>query len=223
MYMDNVEANAVFIGDERRQQIYSSLLQYNTVLAGVYRSAIRNFKTPAYPGEERARISNISNAMREIMNSLASVLGDSSQGTRQDDAGKLTRKLPEKLAEHPELDLQQDNAYIPVPQDVALLVREIANLASQEQKSAREDVAALIAPGSGETHPVVKEWIDTRNTFVGHTHLGRPPKDVSVSDKKIEELIRTVEDIMESRLREFFESRHEVDSLLADINDSGED
>lgn len=221
--MDDDEANAVFIGDERRRQIYASLLQYNNVLAGVYRSAIRNFKTPAYSGEERARVSNIGNAMREIMNSLASVLGDSSQGTHQDDASKLTRKLPEKLAEHPELDLQQDNAYIPVPQDVALLVREIATLASQEQKSAREDVAALIAPGSGQAHPVVKEWIDARNTFVGHTHLGRPPKDVSISDNRMEELIRTVEDLMEGRMRAFFESRHEIDSLLEGINGSGED
>jgi len=221
--MDDDEANAVFIGDEIRRQIYASLLQYNSVLAGVYRSAIRNFKTPAFPGEERARISNIGNAMREIMNSLASVLGDSSQGTRQEDASRLTRKLPEKLAEHPELDLQQDNAFIRVPQDVALLVREIATLASQEQKSAREDVAALIASGSGQAHPVVKEWIDTRNIFVGHTHLGRPPKAVLVSDEKIEELIRVVEDLMESRMRAFFESRHEIDALLDDINGGRED
>lgn len=217
------ETNAVFSGDERRQQIYSALLQHNPVVAGLYRTAIRSFKTSAYPGEERARIAIIGNSMREIMNTLASVLGSSSQGTRQDGASKLVRELPAKLAEYPDLDLRQDNEYIPVPRDAAVFVWEIASLASREEGNIREDVAALLAEGSGGDHPVVKEWMNARNTFVKYTHFSKPPEDIEISDDEIEQTIRVVEDLMEGRLREFFESRHEVDSLLDDINGNGED
>lgn len=217
------EANAVFNGDERRQQIYSALLQHNSVVAGLYRAAIRSFKTPAYPGEERARIALIFHSMREIMNTLASVMGDSSQGTRQDDAEKLVRQLPEKLSEYPDLDLRQDNEYIAVPREVAVFMWDLATLASREEGNIREDIASLLAPGSGKNHPVVKEWKGARDFFVKHAHLKKPPEDVNISDDEIERTIRLVEDLMEVRLREFFESRHEIDSLLDDINESRED
>ena len=219
----NDEANTVFNGDGRRQQIYSALLQHNPVVAGLYRTAIRSFKTPAYAGEERARIAVIFHSMREIMNTLASVLGDSSQGTRQDGAAKLVRQLPVKLAEYPDLDLRQDNEYIPVPREAALFIWEMAALASQEEGNIRKDIAALLAEGSGRDHPVVKEWKNARDFFVKHAHLSKPPEDIDISDDEIEQQVRVVEDLMEGRLREFFESRHEVDALLEDINGSGED
>lgn len=218
--MNNENVDCVFKGDERRQNIYDSLLQYNSILAGLYKTAIRTYKTTPFPGEERARIAIIGNSMREIMNTLASVLGSSSQGTRQDGAVKLVRELPEKLAEYPDLNLRQDNDYIPVPRDVALFIWEIASQASQEEGNIREDIAALLAEGSGRNHPVVKEWMSARNTFVKYTHFSKPPEDIAISDDEIEQTIRIVEDLMEGRLRAFFESRHDIDSLLKDINES---
>lgn len=217
------EANAVFSGDERRQKIYSGLAEYNPVLAGLYRAAIRSFKTPAYKGEERARIATIGNSMREVMNALASVIGDNNQTKHQDGAEKLVRKLPEKLAMFPEFNPRQDNGLIPLPREVALFISELSILASQEEANIREDVAALFAEGSGKDHPAVKQWMDAREEFVGYTHYGRPPVESSVSDEEIERNILIVEDIIERKLQPFFDSQHSVESLLDGINSQEED
>jgi len=221
--MDSNKANAVFIGDERRQNIYQGLAEYNTVLAGLYRTAIRSFKAPAYKGEERARIATIGNSMREVMNALASVIGNSSQTKHQDGAEKLVRKLPEKLAMFPEFNPKQDNKLIPLPREIALFISELSILASHEEGNIREDVAALLAEGSGKDHPAVKQWMDAREAFVGYTHYGRPPVESSTSNEEIERNIRVVEDLIERRLQSFFDSRHSVESLLSGINAQEED
>lgn len=215
--------DTVFDSDERRKAIYDGLASYNPVLAGLYKSAIRNFKTPAYPGEERARLAIIGNSMREVMNALASVMGDSSPGKEKVRPEKLLRDLPGKLALFPELSLKQDIDYIPVPKDAALLIAEIVDASSQETMNVREDVASLLAEGSGIDHPAVKQWIDARLSFVKLTHISRPPEDIGISDTEIESIIRVVEDLIEVRIGEFFESKHSLDEILGEINEQEEE
>lgn len=215
--------DTVFDNDERRRSIYDGLVSYNPVLAGLYKSAIRNFKNPAYPGEERARLAIIGNSMREVMNALASVIGDNSSAKKKAHPDKLLRALPGKLALFPELSLKQDIDYIPVPKDAALLIAEVVDASSQETMSIREDAASLLAEGSGIDHPAVKQWMDARLSFVKLTHISRPPEDISISDTDIEGKIRVVEDLIEVRIGEFFESKHSLDDILSEINEQEEE
>jgi hypothetical protein len=213
----------VFDSDKRRRAIYDGLTSYNPVLAGLYKSAIRNFKTPAYKGEERARLAIIGNSMREVMNALASVIGDSSPGKEKVRPEKLLRDLPGKLALFPDLSLKQDIDYIPVPKDAALLIAEVVDASSQETMNVREDVASLLTEGSSINHPAVKQWIDARSTFVKLTHISRPPEDIGISDTDIESTIRVVEDLIEVRIGEFFESKHSLEEILGEINEQEEE
>jgi hypothetical protein len=210
--------------DERRQRIYDALVQHNLVVAGSYKAAIRSLKTPAQSGEERARISAIGNAMREIMITLPSIIGESSEGEPKElDTNALVRDLPERLAQFSDLDLQQDLDYVPIPREAAALIAEIVTAASQDTKSVRDNAAALLAEGSRSDHPAIKQWLKANQFFVKCTHLGRPPADVSedMSDEEVERNIRIVEDLVEVRVSGFFDSRHEIDSLLSDINAEG--
>lgn len=209
----------IFNKDERRRNIYEALATYNPVLAGIYKSAIRSFKTPPYPGEERARLATIGNSMREVMNALASVIGDSSQGKKKVQPEKLLRALPGKLALYPGFSLKDDIDIIPVPRDAAALIAEVLDASSQETMSIREDVASLLAKGSGAEHPAVKQWMTARDTFVKYTHIGRPPEDIRVSDDEVESTIRIVEDLIEIRLGDFFDSKHSLDAILDRINE----
>lgn len=215
--------DTVFDRDERRKSIYDGLMSYNPVLAGQYKHAIRSFKTPAYEGEERARLATIGNSMREVMNSLASVIGDTSQNREKVDPEKLLRQLPEKLAQYPDLSLKEEIDYIPVPKGAALLIAEVIDASSQETMNIREDVASLLAKGSGAKHPVVEQWIKARDIFVKLTHLGRPPKNASISEIELEGTIRIVEDLIEVRIGEFFESKHTLDEILGEINQQEEE
>lgn len=211
--------------DERRQRIYDALAQYNLVVAGSYRAAIRSFKTSAVSGEERARISAIGNAMREVMITLPSIIGESSEGEPKElDTNTLVRDLPEKLAQFSDLDLQQDLDYVPIPREAAILIAEIVTAASQDTKSVRDNAASLLAEGSRSDHPAIKQWLKANQFFVKCTHLGRPPTDVGadMSDDELEKNIRIVEDLVEVRVSGFFDSRHEIDSLLSDINAEGD-
>ncbi|GEM_PF-3306072 len=212
--------------DERRQQIYDAIAQYNPVVAGSYKAAIRSFKTQSYPGEERARISAIGNAMREVMLTLPSIIGESSEGKPKDlDTNSLVRDLPEKIAQFSDLDLQQDLDYVPIPREAAVLFAEVIMAASQDTKSIRENAAALLADGSGSDHPAIKQWVNANQFFVKCTHLGRPPADVGedMSDEMMEKNIRIVEDLVGVRVSGFFDTRREIDSLLNDINSQGDD
>lgn len=211
--------------DERRQRIYDALAQYNLVVAGSYRAAIRSFKAPPIPGEERARISAIGNAMREVMITLPSIIGENSEGEPKElDTNALIRELPEKLAQFSDLDLKQDLDYVPVPREAAILIAEVVTAASQDTKSIRDNAASLLAEGSRGDHPAIKQWLKANKFFTKCTHLGRPPVEVGadVSDKEVEENIRIVEDLVEVRVSGFFDSRHEIDSLLNDINAEGD-
>lgn len=223
--MSNGENEDIF--DEKRQRLYDALAQHNTVVAGSYKAAIRAFKTSAHPGEERARVSAICNAMREVMRILPSIIGDNSEGKspKELDTNELVRDLPEKLAQFADLDLQQDQDYIPVPREAAALIAELVSAASQDTKSVRENAAALIGEGSASNHPVTKQWVDANRFFTKYTHLGKPPTgiDENMSDEVIEKNIQVVEDLVEIRVSGFFDSRHEIDSLLNDINSQGDE
>ncbi|MFZ2545134.1 MAG: hypothetical protein WAW80_04105 [Candidatus Saccharimonadales bacterium] len=207
------------IFDERQQNIYDALYHRNVVVAGSYKAAIRAFITPAHQGEERARVSNIGNAIREVMITLPSIMNGSNE-PRSKEAEKLLRDLPGKLAQIPELDLFQDQDLIGIPREAAQIFADLAAAASQETKSFRENTAALLAEGSSGDHPAIKQWIGANEFFVKCTHLGRPPEDVNdgMSDEKIEENLRIVEDLIETKITGFFDTRDSLESLLEDIN-----
>ncbi|GAA5194652.1 hypothetical protein GCM10023346_22670 [Arthrobacter gyeryongensis] len=210
--------------DERQQRLFDAIAERNPALAGTYRVAIRGLKTPAEPGDERARLALIAHAMREVMNALPSVMGESTGRRKGKSASDLTRELPDFLAQFSDLDLQQDLDYIPVPREVTVAIDRVVRTAALETRKVRDDVAALLAEGSSSDHPAVLQWIDARAFFVRCAHLEQPPRDNSAvkSDEEIEANIRVVEDLIDVRTAGFFDTRHGLEDLLAEINQVNE-
>ena len=168
--MDSVGEGRVL--NERRQKIYDALIRYNPDVAGSYKAAIRALATSPSAGEERARVSNIGNLMREVIITLPSIIGSTSEGgPKEVDTNSLVRDLPGKLALFSDFNLNQDQEYIPIPKGVAEIFAEIVRGASQDAKSIRENAAALLAEGTPDNHPAIKQWVEANQFFTKCTHL----------------------------------------------------
>ena len=157
--------------------------------------------------------------MRELMNALPSVLGDSdSRGARREANAKLN-KLIELLRRSPGLDLGQDLDYVRVPRDIARALDNYSKQQALETKRVLEDAAALLTGGENLQHPLRGQWNETRDRFIGWAHVGRDESERPLpSDAEMEAAILVVEEIIEVRTAEFFESRHALENLLSELN-----
>lgn len=207
--------------DELQQRLFDALCARNAALGGTFRAAIREFKTAAVPGDERARVSLVGHAMREVMNALPSVMGENSQGREGASSSDLVKELPDLLARFPDLDLQQDLDYIPVPREVAAAFDRINRAAARETRSVRDDAGALLTEGTGsDDHPAIGQWIEARGFFVRCAHLERPPlqNDEVPGDEELLDRINAVQDLIDGRTKGFFDARRSLEELLAEIN-----
>lgn len=176
---------------------------------------------PAVAGEETARVSLISHAMRELMTGLPEAMGDSASPRPHPSSGALTAGLPGLLAAHPELDLEQDRDLIAVPRKVARTVADLVRTVTLEQGRNRSNAAALVTGGSDAEHPAIGQWQRAYKFFIGWTHLDR--NQVSSrplpSDDEIAAQIRVVEDVIEVRSAAFFDNLRSIEDMLAEFNE----
>ncbi|MGA6205464.1 hypothetical protein ACPESR_11960 [Nocardia testacea] len=206
--------------DDRQKRLAEAIEARNPRLAGMYRTALRQLAVIPEPGCETARVSIICHCVRELMLGLHGTLSDIDIPRPNPSSGSLVGQLPDLLSRHPELDLSLDQDMVPVPRNVAQKLGAIVTAATQEKGRNKRLAAALITGENDTKHPVVKQWTDTYNFFVGWTHLDRnheQGRDLP-GDESILAALRVVEDVIEVRTTVFFENVHAIKDLLAMIN-----
>ncbi|MFC9968900.1 hypothetical protein ACFVH4_32155 [Nocardia ignorata] len=159
--------------------------------------------------------------MRELMLGLTATLSDIDIPRPKPSSGSLAGEFPDLLSRHPELDLSLDQDMVPVPKKVAQKLGALVAAATQERGRNNRLAAALTTGDDDNTkHPVVKQWTNTYNFFVGWAHLDRnheQGRDLP-TDESILAALRVVEDVIEVRTTVFFDNVHAIEDLLAKIN-----
>ena len=215
------------VPDERQSRVIEALENRSTRLAGTYKTALDMVASEPRPGCESARISVICHCMRELMLGLPDVMSDSDSTVRRPDKSSASwlKELPGLLANHPDTDLTLDQDLVPVPRAVARALSSLIGAATQEEGRNRANTAALLTGGSDANHPVIKQWMDAYQFFVGWAHLDRDhERERSLpNDQKLAENMKVVEDVIEVRTALFFANLHALHDLLDEINDLGED
>lgn len=207
--------------DERQCRVVKALEGRSPRLAGMYKSALSTLRSEPESGCEAARVSMICHCMRELMTGLPAAMADTAIPRPKPSSGSLVAKLPELLAKHPDVDLGVDQDIVPVPKKVAQALASLVTTATQEQGRNRSNAAALVTGGSDPNHPVIKQWLNAYEFFVGWAHLDRNHERDGKQLPSSEELlgvIRVVEDVIEVRTTFFFENLHAIDDLLASAN-----
>lgn len=204
----------------RQLRVTNILRDRSPKLAGVYQTAIGALRLPADDGCEAARISVVCHCMRELMNGLPAVMADTSIPRPKPSSGSLMSKLPELIANHPDVDLGADQDMIPVPNAVARAIDSLIGAVVKERGRNRSNAAALVTDGNDNKHPAVKQWMEAYEFFLGWTHLDRNHERVEQlpSDEDLVANMKVVEDVIEVRSAAFFENLHALEDLLAEIN-----
>ena len=210
--------------DERQCRVAKALEGRSPRLAGMYRSALSTLRNEPELGSEVARISMICHCMRELMTGLPAAMADTAIPRPKPSSSSLVAKLPELLAKHPDADLGLEQDTVPVPKKVAQALASLVTTATQEQGRNRSNAAALLTGGSDPKHPVIKQWMDAYEFFVGWAHLDRNhERDSNLpGTEELLAVIRVVEDMVEVRTAAFFENLHSIEDLLSQINTRGE-
>jgi hypothetical protein len=162
----------------------------------------------------------ICHCMRELMTGLPAAMADTAIPRPKPSSGSLVAKLPELLANHPDVDLGIDQDIVPVPKKVAQALASLVTTVTQEQGRNRSNAAALVTDGSDPKHPAIKQWLDAYEFFVGWAHLDRNhERDGKLpGNEELLAVIRVVEDVIDVRTTVFFENLHAVEDLLASAN-----
>lgn len=208
---------------QRQENVVAALQSRAPKLAGAYRMTLQLLATPAVEGCEAARVSMICHGIRELMNGLPTVLSDSFISRPNPSSDTLTRQLPELLAKHPDVTLDQDQDLIPIPRSVASALQDIISTVAQEKGRNRSNAAALVTGSTDVSHPAVAQWMTAQRFFLRWTHLDRNherARDLP-SDEELLSQIRIIEDIIVVRSTLFFDNLHTLNDLLSEIN--GED
>jgi hypothetical protein len=206
--------------DDRQCRVVKALDDRSPRLAGVYRSALSTLRSEPESGCEAARVSMICHCMRELMTGLPAAMADTAIPRPKPSSGSLVAKLPELLANHPDVDLGIDQDIVPVPKKVAQALASLVTTVTQEQGRNRSNAAALVTDGSDPKHPAIKQWLDAYEFFVGWAHLDRNhERDGKLpGNEELLAVIRVVEDVIDVRTTVFFENLHAVEDLLASAN-----
>jgi hypothetical protein len=213
--------------DERQVRVIEALDARSPNLAGIYRAALNALALAGGLGGANARVSIICHCMRELMNGLPSVMSDTSIPRPSPSSDALKAKLPELLAEHPDVDLGLDQDLLPVPRAVARMFESLITTVAQEQGRNRSIAAVLVTGVPDTKHPAISQWRAAQDFFLGWTHLDRNHEGGRElpSDDILRMNMRVVEDVIEVRTALFFENLRAVEDLLDEANaldDGGE-
>jgi hypothetical protein len=208
----------------RRGRVFQNLSVRSPKLAGAYKSALRMLDSDPEPGCEAARVSIVCHCMRELMNGLTSVLADTAIPRPKPSSSALLSQLPRLLNENPDLDLNADQDVVPVPKAVAKHLHKLVGTRAREDGRNRINAAAVVTGGTDTEHPVITQWNDAYDFFLGWTHFDRNhERDRELpSDESILGAIRVVEDVVEVRTTAFFENVRSLQDLLNEINATDE-
>jgi hypothetical protein len=218
-----VDCGTNFALDSRQQGVFEALLEKHADLASMYRAALRILASGVDEGDRRMRVAHICHAMREVMNRFADAMGANSSERIKPTSGVQIQALPDLLARHPDLVLDQtDQDLVAVPQQVAAAFDKLIKTAVQEKIRSRDIAATLLTDDGNARHPAVGQWMNTRDEFVRWAHLEAKPSDPNTlpSDEDLLVLIRVVEDLIEGVTKLFFDARQAVDDLLNEINET---
>lgn len=206
--------------DERQTRVAEALEDRSDGLAGMYREALAVLGAPAGPGGETARVSIICHCMRELMNGLPAVMTESAIPRPNPSSASLTSKLPDLLAQHPDVDLSVEQDLVPVPKPVAQAFSDLIRAATSEEGRNRRNAAELVTGQSDTKHPAIKHWTTAQQFFLGWTHIDRNhSQDRELpTDDLINTHIRVVEDVIEVRSKLFFENLRSLRDILAEAN-----
>ena len=207
--------------DDRQAGVFNALYERHADLGSMYRAALRILSAGVDDSDRRMRVAYICHAMREVMNRFSDVVGANSAERIRPPSDVQVQALPDLLAGHPDLVLDQaEQELVPVPQPVAAAFDKLIKTAVQEKVRSRDVAAAMLTDDGDAKHPAVGQWMGARKFFVTWAHIHAEPTqpDVLPSDDDIREQIRVVEDLIEGVTRLFFDARHAVDDLLAEIN-----
>lgn len=214
-------STADFGMDGRQQGIFDALHERHADLASMYRAALRILACGVDDDDRRMRVAHVCHAMREVMNRFADAIGANSGQRIKPPSGEQVQALPDLLAGHPELVLQQEGQeLVPVPSKVASAFGKLVMTAVQEKARTRDIAAALLTDDGNVDHPAVGQWMDARSFFVRWAHLQAEATELATlpSDEDIRAKVRIVEDLIDGVTKLFFDARRAVDDLLAEIN-----
>lgn len=220
-------SESVSASDDRQARLLDWLEEKRPDLASMYRTARELLATAAKPGDERTRVSHICHSMREMMNRLPGALGIAGVGNGGPRSSTHVRKLPALAARFPNLDLRQEVENVPVPQELASLLDDLAKAAIVEDGRVAANAAALLTDDGNTKHPAVRDWKDLIDFFVKWAHLHDEQSDVQriPSDDDLRQQVELAEALMDGIRAEFFDSLHAIEDLLAEANqlkDGGE-
>lgn len=210
-----------FALDQRQQGVFEALLERHADLASMYQVALRTLAACVEHGDRRVRVAHICHAIREVMNRFPDAVGANPSQRIKPSSNDQVQALPDLLSRHPELVLEQEGKeLVPVPAQVAAAFDKLIRTAVQEKIRSRDIAAALLTDDGNVDHPAVDQWIEARNFFVRWAHLQAEATDLATlpSDEDLLGKVRVVEDLIEGVTKIFFEARHAVDDLLAEIN-----
>lgn len=188
-------------------------------LASYYESAIDQLQAPVAMGRERVRVSSICHAIREFINGLPSVMGESSSKRIGPSIGEMIRALDP-------IDLEEgEGNLVWVPRKFASIADSAARAAIAEEERIRKDLVSLLSAETRSDHPLVAPWNKTRKWFVKWAHWDRSTDaDRSIpTDIQILTQLRLVEDVVEARTVAFFDARHSIEDVLAIANETTEE
>lgn len=207
-------------GVQRRERVTGALRERSAQLAGMYSTALRELDSAADSGNETARVSVICHCMRELMNGLPAILAASVMPRPNPSSSSLASRLPELLAEHPDLDLRAQQDMVPVPNGVTNAIASLVDATVRERGLNLANAAALLTDGADASHPMIGQWKAAQAFFLQWTHLDRNPDGARElpSDEEITVHVRVVEDAIEVRTSQFFTNLGAVEDLLQVAN-----
>ncbi|WP_156376838.1 hypothetical protein [Yonghaparkia sp. Root332] len=233
-----------------RQQLHVQLASLSPGVAGMYRFLIRLLDTPSAAGDEAAaRVALIAHCLREIINPLPDLLEEGAKslitraGRRADDIrldfpdvverylqgrdpGIVRAELApadsnEAIEELPSIE------FVTVPPELVALAIELSEAVKEESATRAERDALLIAGKTSAVGPALKPWNHARRFFMKWVHIDRIIADgrerVLPTDELILEHLTAIENVLASRLLEFFDARRLIDDMLERFNRKTED
>jgi hypothetical protein len=206
--------------DDRQQRIIEWLSEKYQDLASMYQSALAFLNNAPITGHERARVAQICHSMRELVNRLPDALGIPSLNGAKSDYSNHYQGLPDIAAKYPNLDLLESIEYVPVPQELAVVLENLIKNSKVANIRRADQVAAMLTEDQNSKHVVVREWMDLSKFFVKWAHLSGTQSSIAdlPTDDVLKSRIGLVEVIVHGVMAPFFDNRHFIDDLLEDAN-----
>ena len=210
----------------RRRKLHGWLQEKNPSLAGAYEAAVRLLDTPAFPG----RIPIISHVVREICNRLPDLVASIKRDRIEyfDELKTIEKIWPTSILPSAKdygdtPTIASEDSHVQIPRVAAMAVSTLIEK-NHNRMTNRAIVGELFAKVAGangheraDLEPIVTEFFNTADWFMGRAHLSNEPRQ----DPEEEELVQRFEQfegLAHSLIRSVFATKKEIDALLQQAN-----